>query len=290
MFPPEGGCNVNIEIVNVSPEIAGVYLKNNRGNRPLRPSTVRSIAAMMSAGRWTETHQGIAFDVQGRLVDGQHRLHAIIQAGVSIPLLVTRELPANAFEVIDVNTPRRAADIVVTALHQLGGEQPKRVNQLTAISTIILYGPGGVADRCVIGRYVARHYLSLLPYSVADHSSCRWASLASVAGAFATAGLLCDDRTAGTAFSAYQHPNLTDRTNPLVRLVEMITRMQNRSVGQRTRSTAGNYGRTYCYLAAVAAIRAHRAGRKLQLLKPSTEDFPGATERRAALIASLLEE
>jgi hypothetical protein len=43
----------------------------------------------MLAGEWYETHQGIAFYEDGTLADGQHRLRAIVQSGVSLWMRVT---------------------------------------------------------------------------------------------------------------------------------------------------------------------------------------------------------
>lgn len=41
---------------------------------------VKGFAEAMSRGEWMVTHQGIAFSSAGVLVDGQHRLAAVIEA------------------------------------------------------------------------------------------------------------------------------------------------------------------------------------------------------------------
>src|SRR5438046_2404287 len=53
------------------------WLAANTANRPLSRSTVRGFADAMRSGEWLVTHQGVAFDTDGVLVDGQHRLAAI---------------------------------------------------------------------------------------------------------------------------------------------------------------------------------------------------------------------
>ncbi len=47
----------------------------------------------MRKGHWAVTHQGIAFDTNGNLIDGQHRLEAIRISGVSVKIMVTTGVP-----------------------------------------------------------------------------------------------------------------------------------------------------------------------------------------------------
>lgn len=56
--------------------------------------TVLKYAADMQSGDWAITGQGISFDDEGKLIDGQHRLMAVVRAGKSINMLVTTGLLA----------------------------------------------------------------------------------------------------------------------------------------------------------------------------------------------------
>src|SRR3954467_14111979 len=67
-------------LVEVTPDLAAQWLRANTGNRPVREAHVRSLAEEITADRWKVTHQGIAFSLSGRLMDGQHRLRAVIRA------------------------------------------------------------------------------------------------------------------------------------------------------------------------------------------------------------------
>jgi hypothetical protein len=60
--------------------------------RPLNPNTVRQYAVDMKAGNWALTGQGISFDTEGNLLDGQHRVAAVIAAGISVQMLVMWDL------------------------------------------------------------------------------------------------------------------------------------------------------------------------------------------------------
>lgn len=94
----------------VAPDVAKRYLAGNVHNRDLRDTRVRAHAATLLRGEWRATSNGIGFDVDGRLIDGQHRLSAIVLADIPAPLVVVRGLPPEAQDVTDQNLPRKVSD------------------------------------------------------------------------------------------------------------------------------------------------------------------------------------
>lgn len=94
----------------ITPEKAREYLNANTHNRAVRPKRVALYVREILAGRFLCTHQGIAFFEDGALADGQHRLLAIMQAGVAVEMQVTRELPKGAADLIDGQKGRTLAD------------------------------------------------------------------------------------------------------------------------------------------------------------------------------------
>lgn len=103
----------------ITPALAAKWLKKNPKNRKLRQFTVGSLARDMKAGAWAPTHQGIAFGVDGNLMDGQHRLAAVVESGCSIWSLVFTGMPvrasgvnADTMDVVDRGNPRSVADIL----------------------------------------------------------------------------------------------------------------------------------------------------------------------------------
>jgi hypothetical protein len=104
-----------MEIVDVTPELAGKWLSRNTSNRPLSRNTVQQLAAQIQRGEWQLTHQGIAFDEAGVLIDGQHRLAAIVKAEMSVPLTVTHDVPRSAFTVMDTGRKRTGRDALALA-------------------------------------------------------------------------------------------------------------------------------------------------------------------------------
>lgn len=101
---------VDISIRIITPELAGEWLKQNTINRPVRRSVVEFYAAQMVAKRWQLTGDSIKFDTEGRLIDGQHRLLACIQAGVPFKTAVVHGAHTDIFSVVDTGEKRSGAD------------------------------------------------------------------------------------------------------------------------------------------------------------------------------------
>lgn len=97
------------QIKTITPEIAREMLKCNTRNLPVRQTHVDYLASEMSAGRWQLTHQGIAFDGDV-LVDGQHRLLAVVQSGATVEMWVFGDVPLEVQAMVDKGRIRSVAD------------------------------------------------------------------------------------------------------------------------------------------------------------------------------------
>ncbi|MFH0241805.1 hypothetical protein ACGRHY_05045 [Streptomyces sp. HK10] len=106
---------MHMEVLDVSPQLATEWLTRNTNNRPLSKKTVQQLAGQIQRGEWQLTHQGIAFDEDGTLIDGQHRLAAIVKAGITVPLTVTHGVPRTAFTVMDTGRKRTGRDALALA-------------------------------------------------------------------------------------------------------------------------------------------------------------------------------
>jgi hypothetical protein len=102
-----------MELMTITPELAKQLLSlNTSANRAVRKAKVDSYAKDMISGLWRLTHQGIAFDWHGNLVDGQHRLHAILKSGVTLQVYAYRGLNPDHFAVLDTGAARSAGDFL----------------------------------------------------------------------------------------------------------------------------------------------------------------------------------
>ena len=77
------------EVKLITPQIAEEMLKKNPMNRRVKDFVISEYSRVMKAGLWKEnTGEAIKFASDGTLLDGQHRLTALIKANVSLYFLI----------------------------------------------------------------------------------------------------------------------------------------------------------------------------------------------------------
>ena len=145
----------NVEMIhaveNIGPEQAKKYLGMNYDkNRTVRQAHVVGLAEQMKAGQWVLSAQGIIFDENGTLIDGQHRLMAIIKAGVVVPITVTRGAPEASFKVLDSGSGRTMADALMI---------PRKVVSVIALG--VLAGSNSRVSRKYHATEVERVYMEI---------------------------------------------------------------------------------------------------------------------------------
>lgn len=99
-----------VSVVMVTPEMARRWLGQNIKNRKIRKQKWMDYARDMASGRWTFDGAPLRFSADGRLLDGQHRCLAIIESGVTLPMVVVRGLPNDSQSVMDIGIKRTPAD------------------------------------------------------------------------------------------------------------------------------------------------------------------------------------
>lgn len=104
-----------IENVLITPELAKEYLTKNKGNRKVNDKHVLFLAQQMLLGIFKEeTGEGIKISKTDRLLDGQHRLLAIIKTDKAYTFTVFEDLEDDIFDVLDTGRNRNAADVLST--------------------------------------------------------------------------------------------------------------------------------------------------------------------------------
>lgn len=94
----------------ITPELAEAYLATQETNRPLKKQVVRRLVGVIQRGEWVFNGETIKFDAGGRLIDGQHRLAAIIAGDQPIETLVVRNASELAQDTVDTGTRRTLLD------------------------------------------------------------------------------------------------------------------------------------------------------------------------------------
>lgn len=101
----------------ITPGQAIEMLKCNAdNNRSPKRGKITAYARDMLAGRWVHpTGEAIKFDVQGRLIDGQNRLAAVVEADVPVMFTVFRNVSLDAMPVLDSGAGRSFGDVMAVA-------------------------------------------------------------------------------------------------------------------------------------------------------------------------------
>lgn len=100
------------KIEKITPTKAKAWLTKNTINRPLRQRVVDRYAGAIHRGEWKVNGETIKLNGDGTLVDGQHRLHAVVQANMPIDSFVVRGVAEEAFDTIDRGEMRKLYDVL----------------------------------------------------------------------------------------------------------------------------------------------------------------------------------
>ncbi len=101
-------------VQKITPKIASQMLKGNTHNRNLLGVHVDRLAAAILNGEWKLNGDAIRFNGT-QLIDGQHRLQAVIKAGKPITTLVITDLNEDVFDSIDIGKTRTTANTLQAA-------------------------------------------------------------------------------------------------------------------------------------------------------------------------------
>jgi hypothetical protein len=94
----------------VTPAMAQRWLEGNVDNRNLREPRVLGHSQVLQRGEWELTGDALVFDEDDTLLNGQHRLSAVVVTGISARFLILRGVPSKAQEVMDTGLSRTLAD------------------------------------------------------------------------------------------------------------------------------------------------------------------------------------
>ena len=119
-------------VVRLTPAIAAQWLDRNHQNRPMSRTNATTLGDEMVNGYWSENGESIVFDTHTPpiLVDGQHRLQAVIDTGHGYNCVVVTGVDPGARPTVDRGMKRSAANNL-----QMQGE----LNGSALAATIVLW-------------------------------------------------------------------------------------------------------------------------------------------------------
>jgi len=141
------------EVRTIDADIASSILKKNPNNRKLSNNHVRFLAKQMTDGLWKFDGQPIRLDRYGRLLDGQHRLNAIVTSNTKQEFLIVTGLHEDTFKTMDTGKNRSAGDV-------LSIEGYKYHNELSFIAKFIINFDNGSRAQAGNGRISNSEVLS----------------------------------------------------------------------------------------------------------------------------------
>ena len=105
--------NIVTTIERITPARAEELLANNSNNRHLRKSKVSTYALQMQAGFWrADSNDAILVAEDGELLNGQHRLHAVVEAGIPVNMAIRYGASKDIYPVLDQGLARTTADFL----------------------------------------------------------------------------------------------------------------------------------------------------------------------------------
>ncbi len=144
------------KLITITPQMAREFLKKNNRNRPVYQAHVDFLASEMTGARWATTHQGICFSEDGLLLDGQHRLLAIVQSGCTVEMWVSTGYDPAAQSNMDVGGRGRT---VGDQLHLVDGTTNAKTKAAAATHIVtICCACGGVKVSVGLARSVLTEF------------------------------------------------------------------------------------------------------------------------------------
>lgn len=178
------------KIVTITPEMAlDILTHRNSTGRPLSRERVRRNVVELREGRWRLNPQGIAFagdDITSELLNGQHRLHAVVQYGRPVDFYAHFDVPLDVVQTMDQGLTRTAAQLVASDDEIRAGARAKPSTLAAAARIVLEYGCGQKKPSAMHVREFVREHAAILdryaPLAAAYH--------AGAVGAFAYAEIV----------------------------------------------------------------------------------------------------
>lgn len=195
---------MKVTLETITPQEAERLLQVNTGNRKVRKNRVALYAKQIANGQWQATGEAIKFSKTGRLIDGQHRLHAVVLAGVPTQFLVVRDLEDAVFKVLDSGLTRGPSDV----LRAIGVSSATDAGAIIRMYLVVNGGlnPANTNVMSLVTKTDLTNYADANRQLVADTTSTARSTRLAIGGsttAWGAARLLAQDAGVLTAFDNF---------------------------------------------------------------------------------------
>lgn len=253
----------HFETIQMTPARAAELLAHDGPKRSISALYVNKLARDITGGRWHATHQTIAVNASGRLVDGHHRCSAIVKANIPAWVVLATypdDCPLDTFDQGAKRTAGHILEMSGTVSTGQGGkyESLARALHLGLTQRMSMLSPREVAT--VVGRFRGE-----FDWAVGGH---RKRLLAPYLAAFAYAYPVFPEKVDEAALNISRVANLTYRS-PLWLLSQELEKLQSKRLGYP--------GYADAFLRTLRVLDAYATGRQMKILKgaiDSAESVP----------------
>lgn len=107
---PNVAPGLTARVIDITPDMAMKMLARNDSNRTIKSTKLAQLEADLRSGAWVLNGETIILSDDFRLNDGQHRLSAIVNTGITVPSLVVFGAPRSSRLSLDQGAARGAQD------------------------------------------------------------------------------------------------------------------------------------------------------------------------------------
>lgn len=217
---------VTHKTVTVTPEIAQKYMLSNTRNRELKADNLRVLRAHMLGNTFESLNgQTIVFSNTGVLLDGQHRLQALIETNSTYDFVVIEGVDEDAFTTIDIGVKRKTRDIFqiegidnATGISAAVTHYMKLKNKINTLSNGVIYYYITMDDVLEAYKNHAHIFQSTYKRAMEYHKKMKIFSISQLAGLMAYTAL--HSRFNNRAIEEFWNPlftgtNLSEQVNVL---------------------------------------------------------------------------
>lgn len=252
------------DMVFVTPEMAMQWLEKNNNNRAVRRHRVKKLRDDLKNDRFYATHQGIAFNCNGDLKDGQHRLTAIAEEGIGAWMMVTTGLPAPALAFVDRGGIRQVHDNAKLAGHDVT-KADVSIAYVAMDAPVSIAHSSSTSEQEIIDFVTQRKEAFLAVRCTANKKSL---SKAATLAAFVRAFPHCPTSAWQRCFSLFMN-GVDDDFDPIKERAIIVFRDFCLSSGLKNTYA----DRIDLYRRCQRAIKAFMNAEELKMVKPSEQDF-----------------
>lgn len=109
---------IKSEVMTITPSQAERWLDKNPKNRALSKKRVMRLVKSIKSGQWQVNGEAITIANDGTLLNGQHRLQAVVVSKTPIKSYVIQGLPRSVMTTIDLGAPRTLGNHLQMAGHK----------------------------------------------------------------------------------------------------------------------------------------------------------------------------